>query len=159
MSYLVVDSFDASFTTVDTTARFTENAMIHSIRLKMFKHGTIADGTVTLTLLDGATSIGNVSITAAEFNSGITGTYAHGYVKFTFPESVCVNLESGSAYSEITIRIAMSGHTPDASNYLGLVKQHENTFVSEHGTRPDTISTAVDCWYNPYGIEIYGIKR
>ena len=158
MSYLAVDSFDDLTTTISTLQRFTEPTMILAIRVKMIKHGTIADGTLTLDVLDGATVIGTSTITAAEFET-VGATYAHGYFTFEFPSHIAVNLNRNTDYQEVTYRFTMSGHTQDFDNYVGLVRQFESPFVDEFGTRPAASTPEQDGWYNPYGIEIYGVNR
>jgi len=74
MSELAVNPFDAAFTTTDADIRITGTQAIEAIRVKILKHGTIADGTLTLEVFDGVRSLGSSSITASEFNS-ISGTY------------------------------------------------------------------------------------
>ena len=159
MSYLAVNSFDDDFTTVDIGMRVTDLVMIKAIRFKMFKHGTIADGTLTLQVLnDAATVIGTQSVTAAQFNT-IDGTYAHGYVNFQFDEQVCINIDEDDSYIELTLRLTMAGHTEDTNNYVALVRQFDGEFVDEYGTRPSAVDPETDGWFNPYGVEIYGIER
>jgi len=159
MSYLAVSSFDDDFTTVDIGMRVTSLVMIKAIRFKMFKHGTIADGTLTLQVLnEDDTVIGTKAITAAELNTGIPATYAHGYLNFQFDEQVCINKDEGDDYIELTLRLTMSGHTEDTSNYVALVRQFEGEFVDEYGSRPTADSPEMDGWFNPYGVEIYGIQ-
>lgn len=159
MSYLAVNSFDDDFTTVDIGMRITESVMIKAIRMKMFKHGTIADGTLTLQVLnDNDTVIGTQSITHTQFNE-ISGTYAHGYINFQFDEQVCINKDENDSYIQLTLRLTMSGHTEDTNNFVALVRQFDGEFVDEYGTRPTSISPEEDGWFNPYGVEIYGIER
>ena len=159
MSYLAANSFDNSFTTIDIGMRITRSVMIKAIRVKMLKHGTIADGTLTLEVLtDDGTSLSSKSITAAQFNE-VNATYAHGYFKFEFDEQVCINLLDSDTFIPIVIRLTMSGHTEDTDNYVALVRQFDGEFVEEYGDRPASTTPEDDGWFNPYGIEIYGIKR
>lgn len=153
MSYLAVTPFDNDNLALSATQRITASTVITDVRAKMLKHGTISDGTLTLDILDGATVIGTSSITASEFES-VGSTYAHGYFRFTLDSATAINLGS-EAYKEITYRFTMSGHTVDASNYVGLIRQFDDPFVSEHGTRPASVSPEDDGWYNSYGIEVY----
>ena len=157
MSFLAVNNFGADLTTLDTSIRIIGSAAIQAVRVKMIKHGTIADGTLTLEVLDGARSLGSATITAAEFNS-ITGTFAWGYWAFCFDEAIAVNAGTG-VETELTIRFTMSGHTPDENNYIGLIRQFENEFVDEFGARPGLISDEQDGWYNPWGVELFTVDR
>ncbi len=159
MSHLAVNSFDDAFTTIDIGMRVTELAMITNVRMNMIKHGTIADGTLTMDILDaGSVVIATKALTAADFNT-ISGTYAHGYVNFAFDEQICVNLLESDTYAQITVRLTMSGHTEDVNNFVGLVRQFDNPFITEYGTRPAPSTPEDDGWFNPYGVEVYGVKR
>jgi hypothetical protein len=159
MSYLVVDAFNDDFTTVDTGFRALTGSMIEAIRFKMIKYGTIADGTLTLDVInDDSVVIGTQTVTAAQFNT-ISGTYAHGYIGFIFNEPICINKSSEDTYIQLTLRLTMSGHTEDTNNYVGLIKQFDDPFVTEYGSRQPTVSPEVDGWFNPYGVEVYSVQR
>lgn len=153
MSYLAITAFTADLTTISCTQRITSPAAFTAVRARMIKHGTISDGTLTLDILDGATVIGTSSITAAQFES-IGGTYAHGYFTFELDSATVVNLKD-TPYKEITYRFSMAGHTYDANNYIGLIRQFDDPFVDEHGVRPVSVSPEDDGWFNPYGVEVY----
>ncbi len=156
MSYLAINTFDAGFTTYSMKQKVDSTCRIKSVRMKMIKCGTIADGSLTLDILDGATILGTKTLTYGDFNS-IQGTYAHGLVSFTFDSQVVINLNRSTTNVELTFRLTMTGHTPDSNNYLGLVRQFENTFITEYGSRPTSISPEDDGWYNPFGLEIHTI--
>lgn len=158
MSFIAVDSFDDTITTISALQRFQSSVIINTIRVKMLKHGTIADGTLTLDIIDGAIIIGTSSITAAQFEA-VGSTYAHGYFNFDFSDHIAINLNASTAFKEVTFRFTMAGHTEDLNNYVGLIRQFERPFVTEFGSRPASVSTEEDGWYNPYGIEIYGPQR
>jgi hypothetical protein len=159
MSYLAIDTFDNTFTTVDIGMRVTSLAMITNIRMHMVKHGTIADGTLTMDILDaGDNVIATKALVYTDF-AAVTATYAYGYFNFDFDEQICVNKLTTETYTQVTIRLTMSGHTEDTSNYLALVRQFDNPFITEYGSRPPTGSAESDGWYNPYGVEVYGVKR
>jgi hypothetical protein len=157
MSYLAVTPFDTANLVISATQRITSPVAITVVRANMLKHGTISDGTLTLDILDGATVIGTSTITAAEFET-VGATYAHGYFSFPLDGATMINLQS-EAYKEITYRFTMSGHTNDVNNYVGLIRQFDDPFVSEFGSRPTASTAADDGWFNPYGIEIYSIAR
>ncbi len=157
MSFLATESFDDANTVISQTQRILSSIIIQTIRVKMLKHGTIADGTLTLDVLDGATVIGTSSITAAQFEA-VNATFAHGYFSFEFTEHIKINLNKNTANQELTYRFTMSGHTEDTDNYIALVRQFESPFVDEFGTRPSSTTPEEDGWFNPYGIEIYGIQ-
>lgn len=160
MSYLAATSFDDSFTTTDIGLRVTEPLMAKGMRIKMLKHGVIADGTLTLEVKDPVNGniLSTVNVTAQDFNN-IGATYAHGYIYFEFDEQVGVNLKPSTQFKDLVLTLTMSNHTEDPNNYIALVRQFENPFVEEFGSRPPSVSPEDDGWFNPYGIEIYGIRR
>lgn len=157
MSYLCINKFDNDTSEITTGIRFTESCVIKAMRLKVFKHGVLADGTLELQVKNSSgTVIGRKSISHEEINTGISATYAHGYMSFEFPESIVINKSALSDYIECSIHLVMSGHTEDSNNYIALVRE-ENPFTTEYGDRPINESTNV--WFNPYGIEIYSVSR
>ena len=157
MSYLCINKFDNDTTEISTGIRFTEKCSIKAIRLKIFKHGVLADGTLELQIKnDSGTVIGSKSLSYEDINTGIPGTYAHGYMSFELPESVIINKSDLSDYIECSIHLTMTGHTEDPDNYLALVRE-ENPFTPEYGDRP--VNEPTNVWFNPYGIEIYSVSR
>lgn len=158
MSDLAINKFQDDFATIDVGLTITRACVIKAIKVKMLKHGTIADGSLNLEVFDGARSLGSKTITAADFNT-ISATYAWGYIAFEFDESITMNIVDGGASVALTLRFTMSGHTEDNNNYVALIRQFENEFVSEFGSRPSAVSNEEDGWYNPYGIEIVSIQR
>lgn len=158
MSHLAVTPFNDTFTTTDADQKITGSVIIQAIRVKMIKHGTIADGELSLEVLEGAKSLGGTTITAAEFNS-ITGTFAWGYWAFNFDEAIAINVTDETIETDLTFRFTMSGHTEDNDNYVGLIRQFESTFVPEFGDRLPSISPEQDGWQNPWGIEIFTLSK
>jgi len=158
MSFLAINPFDAGLTTLDTGMKVIGTQTIQAIRVKILKHGIIADGTLTLEVLEGARSLGSVGITYSEFNS-VGGTYAWGFFAFNFSDAISINTAEDTTETELTLRFTMSGHTPDDDNYIALVRQFESEFVEEFGIRPTPVSPEQDGWNNPWGIELYIADR
>lgn len=159
MSYLAVSTFDDDNAYYDLGIRFSNLAMITNIRVHMLKHGTIADGTLTMDIYDDdGVVIASKALTYTELNT-IPGTYAYGYVNFELDSQVCINKLESEVYSQLTARLTMTGHTEDTSNYMALVRQFDNPFITEYGSRPSSVDDATDGWFNPFGIEVYGVKR
>ncbi len=158
MSYLAITKFDTDTTEIQMKIRFEHNCLIKAIRLKVLKHGVLADGNVTLQVLNSDNKdIGSKTLSYEDINQ-IQGTYAHGFIKFEFDEQVAINKSEGSQYIEVTIKVTMTDHTHDHDNYFALIRE-ENPYFDEFGTRPTTSGDEEDIWFNPYGIEIYGILR
>lgn len=157
MSYLAVTAFTADLPIIEADQRIEESVAITTIRARMIKHGTISDGTLTLDILDGATVIGTGSVTASEFES-VGATYAYGYFNFELDGPTVINIQD-TPYKEITYRFTMSGHTYDANNWVGLIRQFDRPYVGEFGARPASVSPEDDGWFNSYGIEVYRASR
>ena len=156
MSYLAANIFDDSFTTIDITQRVQKGVSIQVVRIKMIKVGTIADGTLTLDIYDGATLLGSKALTYNDFNRITNNGY--GYVAFALDNAIRVNNLPQTTYTELTFRLTMSGHTEDSNNYIGLIREFDDPIIGEHGTRPPSQSNpAIDNWYRPFGIEICNV--
>tara|TARA_Y100001936_G_C16091405_1_gene686519 strand:- start:2722 stop:3195 length:474 start_codon:yes stop_codon:yes gene_type:complete len=157
MSFLCINKFDNDTSEISTGIRFRERCVIHSIRLKVFKCGTLQDGILTLQVLNSnGNLIGSKSLTYEEINNGISGTYAHGYMKFEFSESLVINKSELNSFTECTLKVVMSDHTEDQNNYIALVRD-ENPYTPEYGERP--VNEPNNVWFNPYGLEIYSVSK
>ena len=157
MSYLAVNDFNDTFTTYDMNQKISRTTVITSARVKLLKHGTISDGTLTLEVFDGAISLGSGSITAAEFEA-VGSTYAYGYFNFEFSGPIVINIDNTIANKEIIFRITMAGHTEDSNNYIAMIRDFDDPIVTEHGTRPTSVDPETDGWFNPFAVEIRETK-
>ena len=143
--------------TVSTGLRINKTMTIRAIRIGIYKHDT-PDGTLTLTLKAGATTIGSAVVTMAALDADV-GTFFHGYVRFDSPDAGWrVNLDNPDDYLEVTLEISLSSHTNDNSNYIALVKQPNlHRFVDSHGTiaSESDISTEQLEHFQPFMVEVY----
>lgn len=142
--------------TVSTTIRIDETMMIRAIRLGLYKHDT-PDGILTITLKDGATTIGSSSVTMASLDA-VVGTYFHGYVRFDSPDAGWrINVDNPDDYLEVTLEVSLTSHTDDPNNYIALQKQIEGAFVDPHGTiaNEDDMSPEQLTHFQPFMIEVY----
>ncbi len=140
---------------IETSIRVESSVTFKAIRLKVFKKGTLTNGVFTLEIYDGASLLGTAVIDSDDL-SQITGTYAYGYVNFELPYPVRVNVPRDQDYTELELKLTVSGLTNSESNYLGLIKQHEFKYISEFGTYPVGATTdETKAWYAPYGVELY----
>lgn len=159
MSYLAVNSFDDNETVKEIGMRVEAGTVIKAIRFNMLKHGTIADGTLTLDILNvDDVIIGTQVITNIQFNS-LGGTYAHGMIAFIFDNQIAINKDDDSAYIQLKLRLTMASHTEDINNFVALVREFDRPIVEEYGTRPTSEGADQDGWFNPYGVEVYAFKK
>ena len=145
--------------TVSTSMRVLKTDTIRLVRLRLFKYDS-PDGTLTVTLKDGSTTIGTASLTLAEINTDINATYFHGYVRFDFgDQGVRVNKKGTEAYREIDIEVALTGHTDDNSNYISLCRNFDTDFVDSYGaiTNESDMTAEQLTHFQPFGIELYVI--
>ena len=157
MSNLVINQLENN-DSLDIRVRFPKSKTIHTLRLKMLKHGVISDGEFKVEILDGSDVLATSTLGYADFSE--LATYAHGYFKFDLPYPVKVNASRITGYTEITLRVTVTGHTNSESNYIGLIKQHEYKFIDEFGVYPVKATTASEkAWYAPYGVELYTLSN
>lgn len=153
--YLSVEQLENN-DTITTTIRIEETMTIRGLRLRLNVFDT-PDGTLTLTLKDGATTIGSIALTVASIVADV-GTYFHGYVLFeTDDAGYRINVDPTTNYKELNIEIALTGHTDDDLNYIGLAKNFDNQFVDSYGTifHESDMTTEQLAHLQPYGIELY----
>ena len=91
---------------ITTGIRVEESMTIRGLRLRLFKYGA-PDGDLTLTLKDGATTIGSINITMAALDADV-GTYFHGYVLFEGDNAgFRINVDPTTAYKELDIELTL----------------------------------------------------
>lgn len=169
MSFLMADVFDSTTTEIISRHRMLENVNIRGIRPEIYKHGSFSGTSITLDVYNGSNLLGTKTLTADEINTGITGTYSHGYLFFEFDDSIYVDLDESTDYSEIEIRIRCNGYTFSESNYFSILKRFDNPIVDEY---PNSIVTAEfggdghlmttdegKASTRPYSIEIYEVNN
>ena len=82
---------------IETTIRLDKSEIIRAIRLRLFKFDS-PDGTLTLTISDGATALASQTLLLADL-AAVVGDYYHGYVKFEF-DSLVVKKDPENTYKE-----------------------------------------------------------
>jgi len=154
MSNLVVNQLENN-DIINIKVRFPQSKTLHSVRLKMLKHGVISDGEFKLDVLEGSDVLATSTLGPSDF-AQVTASFAHGYFKFNLPYPVRINISRDVGYIEINLRLSVTSHTNSDTSFIGLIKQHEFKFVDEYGTYPTQASTDSDkAWYAPYGVELY----
>lgn len=155
MSHLATDQIKNQ--TIEIPLRFKKSATVSAIRLRVFKHGILSDGSFILSLNSNDQILGEVAITGTKIQENISGTYATGMLTWQFDNPIRLNKKSGMDLN-VMARLAVIGLTESDTNYLALVRQHEFKFIDEFGmSAPDGAPDYEVAWYSAYGIEIYTI--
>lgn len=151
MSTLLVDELFTGIE-VNQTIRINRNISVKTIRPWFYKHGNAPAGTFELSILDGSTVLGTSSIPSTEINSNITGTYAHGFIDFSF-DNLILNIPETEETKEYILRFTFD--VPfDNSNFIGLVRRWEAKTYPTYGDGViggEAPNDAVE----PFGLEIY----
>lgn len=122
INYLV-DIIDDD-TTLSQGFRIVEPLHLYGIRLYMMKSDDLSDGTFTLTIKDGNTTIGSKSISYSDFND--EGSTLLGYFFFEFNIRLS-GRQQDESYHEYTMELSSSSHTSSDSVFLGWVRNLEDT--------------------------------
>lgn len=152
MSTLVVDELFPGVI-FNQPVKIFRNMSIAHVRPWIYKHGTIQDGSLQLTVLDGATTLKVITISATTINTNIPGTFAHGYMKFDF-DLLQLNVPETATEKEYIFRFEMINHSLDANNFMGIVRQYELKIYPTFG---DGVidGEAPNDMVEPNGLEIY----
>lgn len=138
---------------------FTQNVKIQKdvnlahVRPWIYKQGTLADGTFTCDIKDGATVLASSTITFGQINGQISSTYAHGYIRFDF-HSLALRIPEGATEKEYTLDFYMAGHSTDPSNFIGIVRQWEDESLVVYGAVDLSGNPVNDC-ISPAGLEFF----
>ena len=124
----------------------TRSIRTRAIRAGLVKCGTL-DGDVTLSILDGSTTLASDTITAAEINN--LGTYSHGFFRFNIEATLGVT----GGTKEYQLKIVYDG-TESETNYIGWKRAYEDSLVLVYGSN-QTDGVPISDSYSPYEIEIY----
>lgn len=153
--YLSVHQLENS-ETISTKLRLEKTSTIRAVRLGLYKHNT-PDGELTLTLKDGAITIGSSVVTMADLALEV-GTYFHGYVRFDSPDAGWrLNIDNPDDYLELTLELSLSSHANDDSNYIAWQKTIEGAFVDSYGTITNESEMTPEqlTHFQPFKIEVY----
>ena len=151
MSTLLVQELWSGIT-IEQNIKIPRNVSIYAIRPWFYKNGTIPSGTLELSIVEGGNVLATSSLSNDDINNSISGTYAHGSLRFEFPNLV-LNIPETQTEKEYKLQFTFSG-TADQSNFLGLVKRYEAKTYETYGL--DVINNeAPNDAIEPYGLEIF----
>jgi hypothetical protein len=152
MSTLLVDELYPGVEIVQQIKVSRSTSVFH-IRPWVYKHGSPATGIFTLKVYDGATLLATSEITAADLTTEISGTYAHGFVRFDF-ENLILNIPEGSFEKEYTLKFSMPGYIKDTANFLGMVRRYEAKTYPTYGVGV-VGNEAPNDFVEPFGLEVF----
>lgn len=148
---LLVDEIYTGRTIVQNF-KIHQNVSIYAIRPWFFKNGTCPNGTFELTILDGENVLATSTIDGADINSEITGTYAHGFIRFEFTNLV-LHIPETETEKEYTMQFTFDAAF-DGSNFIGLCKRYDDKTYDTYGI--DVVNNeASNDSVEPYGLEIF----
>jgi hypothetical protein len=150
MSTLLIDEL---FDTVEFVQdiHILRSTQVDSIRVWIYKEGTLATGSLRLRIYDGATIVEQISIPYADLNAGIPGPYAHGYVRFDVGP-LALNVNENETDRTYTFKIDMVGYVNDANNYIAVVREWDGPKYAPYTAAPFNDSEEA-C-----GLEIYSYR-
>lgn len=156
MTYLVHDEFN-DLEPIETKLRVPHKGVyLDFLRTHCFKSGTVA-GTFTCTISQDGNDLATATITADQINA-ISGTYAHGFFRWDFPNKVRLNTNPEDEYAEYDLRFESSGYTRDSNNFFDICKDFDNQLVPEFGVHFNDTTNEQKAVTMPYGFEMYEIK-
>lgn len=155
MSTLLVDELKPGVV-IEQKFKITKDISIAHIRPWVYLHGTLADGQLQLTVLQGATSLITIELDYTEINEAKIEPYAHGSLRLDF-DNLILHVEEDQLETEYTLRFEMINHTFDSANFIGLVRRWEAKTYPTYGngvSAGEAINDAIE----PFGLEIYEYK-
>jgi len=151
----------------DQKIRVYKTMQLKNVRLHVYKQGTLTDGVLTLSILDGTTQIASKTVDYSLLNAITTNNYWHGFISFEFDDAVFLSTNPTDVYNEYTLRFTMSDHTDDSDIYVDIYRDYERwvsnslsdfKYVPMYGTETTDGITAEHGDEYPLGIEIYKLN-
>lgn len=133
--------------------RINKTISMPHLRPWIYKQGTLQDGDLTLEIWQGADLLKTATIVYTLINAEITGTYAHGQIRFDL-DPLQLNHDRKQEWTEYQIRLYMANHTKNVNNFIGTVRRYESKFYDTYGNGVID-NEAPNDMIEPLGFEIY----
>jgi hypothetical protein len=133
--------------------RIKKTVSMPHFRPWIYKQGTIQDGELTLEILQDGELLKTATIDYAKINEEITGTYAHGQIRFDL-DPMQLNHDRKEEWTNYTVRLYMDNHTKDTANFIGAVRRYELKVYDTYGDGVVN-NEAPNDMIEPLGFEIY----
>lgn len=115
-------------TTLDQNITYTGEKPIHIQGLKMrLVWFDSPVGTFTVSFKSGSETLASKSFTVADIKTDLSTTDDYGYIYKGIEFGTAFPIVSGT----YTVELSSSGYTYSESSFLGWVKDHEDSFISE----------------------------
>ena len=153
MSVLAIEQLENNVT-VAQKIKLLKSTNLETLRLNMYKQGTLVDGVVTVEVYDGATLLGSMSHSCVDFNS--IGPNFHGMVGFYPDNPIAIRKDPRVPYLELTFKVTVTSFTDSSTAFIGLVRNPEPPVgIYNQSLNPNPALPETDVWYLPYGLELY----
>lgn len=151
MSTLLIDEL-YNGVVFEQNFKINRNTNLAHIRPWIYKQGTLQNGVFQCQVLDGVTVLATSTIDYTDINTAITGTYAHGFLRFDF-DSLALRIPEGQTEKEYTVKFEMTSHITNTSNFISIVRRWE---LKSYNTYGDVVGNeAVNDAIEPAGLELF----
>jgi len=151
MTLVVDELFDGI--TFPSKFRIKRSMNVAHIRPWIIKWGTPATGELVVQVYQNDELLAESVRTSEEINAEVTGTYFHGMIRFDF-DSLQLNHDRESEYTEYELRVFMRGYTDDTNNFIGLNRRYELKIYDTYGEGVVN-GEAPNDMVEPLGYELY----
>lgn len=155
MSTLIVDELFTGIK-IDQPIKILADLSVAHIRPWIYKHGILPSGQFKLTVLQGAVELATSIIDFTKINEEITGTYAHGSIRFDF-ENLVLYVQEKNIETEYILRFEVINYTDDGSKFIGMCRRYEAKTYPTYGTGVAG-NEAPNDFVEPFGLEIFEYK-
>lgn len=132
--------------------RIKNSLSIAHIRPWIYKHGVLNSGVLTLKIYQGLRLLKTAEIDYTVINNSISGTYAHGQIKFDMA-SLQLNHNSKEEWTEYRMELSMQGYV-NSPTFIGAVRRFEGHFYTVYGD-VNFSGDAVNDMVEPLGYELF----
>lgn len=132
--------------------RIKKSIQVAHVRPWIIKWGA-PTGDMVLQVYQNGALLAESRLTTAEISAEITGTYAHGQLRFDF-DALQLNHDRTDEYTEYEWRLFVDGGAQDPNNFYGIIRRYELKFYDTYGTGV-VAGEAPNDMVEPFGFEIF----
>jgi hypothetical protein len=134
--------------------RINRHVNLAHIRPWIYKHGVLTTGDLTLEVWQGSTLLKTAIINCVDINTQITGTYAHGSLRFDFGPLQLFH-DTTQSWTEYKLKLYMDNYT-NSSTFIGAIRRYELKFTDTYGidVNLNTMEAPNDM-VEPLGVELF----
>lgn len=133
--------------------KLTHGKMIHAVRVKLFRHGLLTDGTLNVKIKDSSDTLATQTSGFSDLNAVTGDAFVYGFFSFLFNYRLGGRKTNEDGH-EYTLELSMTGHTDSDSIFLGWIRDdYENPVQSIYGD-DQTDGVANSDYNHPFAYEI-----